>query len=306
MIIDCHTHVWTHPAQLGADVEEYLRRETGGENIQGGPAEHERASRCTDKTLVLGCCRAETDTVEPNEVVAEYVAAHPDRMIGVAAIDPTDPDAARLGEQLLERPVFRGLTISPAGQDFHPADSRAMAVYELANERGVPVFLQQGTHFHPRSRMEYARPLLLDEIAREYPDLTLVIASMGHPWIEEGIALIGKHPRVFADIAGLLRRSWQAYNAMVLAHQFNVTDKILFGSDFPFYNAADAIKSVYRMHEMTQGTNLPIVPREKLRSIVERDAIAALGIARPGDRIAEPAASEADGEEDEEDLAQRG
>ena len=58
---------------------------------------------------------------------------------------------------------------------------------------------------------------------------------------------------------------------------------MLFGSDFPFLTAAEAIESVYRLHEMTQGTNLPTVPRERLRLIVERDALDALGIARAGE-----------------------
>jgi hypothetical protein len=158
-----------------------------------------------------------------------------------------------------------------------------MELYELAQSRGVPVFFPQGTHFPAKGTMEYARPLLLDEIAREYPGLTIVISSMGHPWVEEGIALIGKHAGVYATVAGLLRRPWQAYNALVLAHQFNVMDKVLFGSDFPYFTASEAIKSVYRLHEVTQGTNLPSVPREVLRSMVERNALLALGIARPGE-----------------------
>lgn len=283
MIVDCHTHLWTDPRQLGEGAGEYLRRQHGSEDFAAGPGEHEVAARHVDKTLVLGYHSNHLGASVPNDLIAEYVAARSDRMIGIAAVDPTADGAAETAAELLDRKEFRGLTISPAGQSFHPADSRAMAVYELAAERKAPVFLQQGTHFPARGRMEYARPLLLDEIAGEFGDLTMVIASLGHPWVAEGIALIGKHARVFADIAGLIRRPWQAYNAMVLAHQFHVIDKVLFGSDFPFFTAGEAIESIYRMHEMTQGTNLPTVPREALRSIVERDALAVLGIARPGE-----------------------
>ena len=192
------------------------------------------------------------------------------------------------------------MNVQPA--TMHPADSRALDLYDLAARRGAPILIQQGTHFPEKGRMEYARPLLWDEIAREYPNLTLVISGLGHPWVEEAIALVGKHPRVFADIAGLIRRPWQAYNALVLAHQFNVMDKVLFGSDFPFSTATEAIESVYRLHEVTQGTNLPAVPRETLRSMVERDALSLLGIAREGEAIEEPAA--APGREEEEELHQ--
>lgn len=286
MITDCHTHIWASLDQLGGDAGEYIRRQCGRDNVAAGAAEHARAAECVDKSLVFGFRSVDLGASVPNDYIAEYVARRSDKMIGVAAVDPADEGAADEAERCLARSEFRGLTVSPATQNIHPCDSRAMGVYELARSRNVPVFFCQSTHFPAQGRMEYARPSLLDEIAREFPDLVIVISSMGHPWIEEGIALIGKHPCVFGDIAGLVHRPWQAYNALVLAHQFNVMDKVLFGSDFPYYTAAEAIKSIYRMNEVTQGTNLPSVPREALRSIVERDALTALRIARPGEAAA--------------------
>ncbi len=283
MIVDCHTHIWTSVDQLGPDAEAFLMRQSQGGDLAADPAAHEAAAQCVDKTLVLGIYSDHLGACVPNDLVAEYVSAGGDKMIGIAAADPTVELTVTQAVELLERSDFRGLTVSPASQNFHPADSRAMALYELADQHGAAVFFHQGTHFHERGRLEYARPLLLDEIALEFPNLTIVVSSLGHPWIEECISLIGKHPHVFADIAGLVRRPWQAYNAMVLAHQFNVMDKVLFGSDFPFFTAAEAIKSVYRMHEITQGTNLPIVPREVLRSMVERDTLGVLGITSRGE-----------------------
>jgi hypothetical protein len=132
--------------------------------------------------------------------------------------------------------------------------------------------------------MEYARPYLWDEVLRDHPGLKLIIAHLGFPWIDETLALLGKQPGAFADIAGLIRRPWQAYNSLVTAHQFSVTDKLLFGSDFPFLTASEAIESLYRLNEITHGTMLPSVPREALRGIIERNALAALEIERPGDR----------------------
>jgi hypothetical protein len=280
MIVDCHTHIWSSVEQLGPDAGGYLRRQSGRQPLAAGPADHAAAAACVDKTLVMGYSSVHLSAAVPNDFIARYVAQHSDRLIGIAAVDPADGGGVGEARDLLERGEFRGLTVSPAAQNFHPADSRAMKLYELAAQRGAPVFFDQGTHFPAHGTMGYARPLLLDEIAREFPDLTIVISSLGHPWVEEGIALIGKHARVFGDVAGLIRRPWQAYNALVLAHQFNVMDKVLFGSDFPYSTPAEAITGVYRLHEVTRGTNLPSVPREMLRSMVERDALSALGIAR--------------------------
>lgn len=274
--------------QLGAGAQACLARQSGQETVAAGPSDHAAAAEFVHKTLVLGFRSAYLGASVPNEALAEYVTRHGQIMIGIGAVDPTERDALATAQGLLERPEFRGLTVSPALQNFHPADSRAMALYELCSRRGAPVFFCQGTHFPTLGRMEYARPHLLDEIAREFPSLTIVLSSLGHPWIEEGIALAGKHARVFADVAGLIRRPWLAYNALVTAYQYNITDKILFGSDFPFFTAARAIESIYRLHEMTAGTNLPNVPREVLRTMVERDSLELLGIGRPGDAPVTP------------------
>lgn len=283
MIVDCHTHIWADISQLGSDAAAMLRRQSGSENIAAGATDHSTSAACVDKTLVMAFRSEHLGANVPNELIAEYVAQNSNSMIGIACVDPTQDSSADDAEAALSQQEFRGLTVSPSAQNFHPADSRVTKIYELAEQKHVPLFLQQGTHFHQSGTMEYARPALLDEIAREHPELTIIISAFGHPWIEECIALIGKHPRVFTDIAGLIRRPWQAYNALVLAHQFNVMDKVFFGSDFPYLTAAEAIKTVYRLHEVTQGTNLPAVPREALRSMVERNTLAVLGIARPGE-----------------------
>ena len=90
-------------------------------------------------------------------------------------------------------------------------------------------------------------------------------------------SLLGKHPNVFADVSGLLSRPWQAYNALVAAYQYQVIDKLLFGSDFPYTTVADCIEALYSINQFAQGTNLPVVPRESLRGIVERDTLSLLG-----------------------------
>lgn len=283
MIIDCHTHIWADAAQLGDGAQEYIKRQGATADVPASAAEHALSARCVDKTLVLGFRCRDGQAGIPNEYIAQYVERSGGAIIGIAGVDPTEPGATAMARDLLDSGHFRGMVISPSTQGFHPCDSRAQELYDLAQDRRVPVFIHNGAFMRTWGRMEYARPYLLDEVARDFPALTLIISGMGYPWVDESIALVGKQPRVFGDLGPLVRRPWQAYNALVLAHQFNVMDKILFGSDFPYYTAAGAIEAVYRLHEITQGTNLPSVPREALRSIIERDSLAALGIARPQD-----------------------
>ena len=62
-------------------------------------------------------------------------------------------------------------------------------------------------------------------------------------------------------------------------YQGGVIDKLLFGSDFPYTNATECIEALYSINRIAQGTNLPVVPREALRGIVERDTLGLLGLA---------------------------
>ena len=93
-LIDCHTHTWTDPSQLGRDAAAYIARQGGCEEVSAGPADHELASRCTDKTLVFGYRSLQLGAEVPNDAIADYVARNADRMIGVAAVDPTEDGAA--------------------------------------------------------------------------------------------------------------------------------------------------------------------------------------------------------------------
>lgn len=197
----------------------------------------------------------------------------------MAGIDPTNlPEALEEMHRAVSEFGMKAITVSPAAQDFHPADSRAMQVFSEAARLRVPVLIDQGIDFSTDSKMVFARPMLLDEVAREIAELKLVIAHLGYPWIDECIVLLGKHPNVYADISSLLHRPWQAYNALLSAYQYGVMDKLLFGSDFPYTPAARAIESLYRLNQLVTGTNLPTIPRQFLAAIVERDALHLLGI----------------------------
>lgn len=292
MIVDCHTHVWQSPDQLGQMVLGEIARPSRS-RVARSPADramarfipaadadyHWAQAAAVDKAFVLGFRSRYLSADIPNRYVADYVNRFPQKLIGFAGIDPTERSAA--GEVKIAKSDLglRGVTLSPANQDFHPCDTRAMRVYERAEELGMPVLIHPGSPFAELAKMEYARPFLLDEVARSFPQLRIVVAQLGHPFIDETICLLAKHPNVFADVSGLLKRPWQAYNALVSAYQYGVIDKLLFGSDFPYTNPTECIESLYSLNQMAHGTNLPIVPRESLRCIVERDAMGLLGLA---------------------------
>ncbi len=240
---------------------------------------HWEQSAAVDKSIVLGFKSRYMRAEIPNVYVADYVKRFPQKLIGFAGIDPTEPQAVEEVQIARSELQLRGITISPANQDFHPSDTRAMEVYAECEKLGMPVISHSGNQFTQGSKLEYARPYLFDEVARTFPNLRIVISQLGQPWVDETICLLGKHPNVYADVSGLLSRPWQAYNALVSAYQYGVIDKLLFGSDFPYTSATECIEALYSINQIAQGTNLPLVPRESLRGIVERDALSLLGLA---------------------------
>ncbi len=285
VIIDCHTHIWESPEQLGkARLEPNCRVRRGphlenGELPDASAEEHFSCSEPVDRSLVFGFKSRQLGAEIPRQLIYAYVRRHPEKLIGVAGIDPTNLDEALsdLHEADAEYGM-KAITVSPAAQDFHPADSRAMQIFSEALRLRKPVFIHQGIHFAASSKMEFARPSHLDEVARDLPQLKLVIAHMGFPWVDECIVLLGKHSNVFADISSLIHRPWTAYNALLRAYEYGVMEKLLFGSDFPYMPPARAIESLYRINQLVTGTNLPTIPRQSLAGIVERDALALLGL----------------------------
>ena len=274
MIVDCHTQIWSSPAQLG-------RAATAATQVlQADEARHLAAVGPVDKALVLAFRSRYLDAEIPNAYVADYVRRNAAKLIGFAGIDPTERgwlDALRTAQDDLR---LRGVVISPELQDFHPCDTRVMRLYEECVRRGLPVVFDQH-HRCPTGKLAFAEPLLLDEVAREFPELRIVIARLGHPWVQQTLVLLGKHAHVFADLAGVLRHPWLTYTTLLTAHEYGVMDKLLLGSDFPFRAPAACIEALYSINQFSHGSSLPPVPREQLRGIVERDALGLLGLADP-------------------------
>lgn len=282
MTTDLHTRLWTSTDQFGPPVAAQMRRRRTApwDDHTADPDDHAQAMAPVQFAVVLGYESKLLGGAIPHEQVAGYVRRDPDRLIGFAGIDPkADRDPTRSLEQALELGLV-GVTVNPAAAGFHPTDTRAIALFEACQHHRVPVLIECGTTMAPQARMAFARPALIDEVIREVPDLKIVLGTFGDPWVEEGVALLAKHPNVYADISGFTARPWQLFNALLTAHQMGTMNQVLFGSNFPFITPEQAIKTIYSVNTLTQGTHLPSVPREQLRSVVERDTVQLLGLRR--------------------------
>lgn len=276
MIVDCHTHVWDDKGRFAQTIMPHVQ-----EFAPVDLARHLQAIDPVDHAIVLAFKSRHLNAEIPNRYVAEYVSRHSKKLIGFAGIDPTEHDALEELRIARDELLLKGVVVSPAMQNFHPSDTRAMSVYEECARTGMPVVFDQN-QFNPAARMDFGKPYLLDEVAREFPTLKVVVAHLGHPWIQETIVLLAKHANVYADVSGLLKHPWQAYTALLSCYEFGVINKLLFGSNYPFRSPAACIEALYSVNQVSAGTNLQTIPREQLRGIVERDALKLLGIGPQG------------------------
>jgi len=278
MITDCHTHLWR--AEHWS--EEMIREAT---LARGRPAAvdivdsaHWEAVAPVDRAIVFGFHARHLGWVVPNDLVASYVGRHPEKLVGFACLDPTEPDYLDEMHRCFEGLRFRGLKLAPIYQNYHPMDERMRPVYGYCEKRGIPVLIHQGATFARRAPLKYALPIQIEDVALEYPELRIVIAHLGHPWIEEALMVIRKHPFVYADISALYYRPWQFYNALLSAVEYGVAEKLLFGSDFPFATPADSIAGLRNVNQVICHAPLPRVSEEVIEEILGRDTFRLLGI----------------------------
>ncbi len=278
MIVDCHSHIWPSAECLGKALDFSCLNCPGESSPQASSGEHQASSGPADVSLVLGFVSNQLNCEIPNDFISSYVSAQPGSLIGFAGLDPMASDSSKDLDRIISNGIFAGITVSPACQNFHPFHSWACKIYEAAEANKMPVYFLYGTRTPTEAALSLAAPSGIDEVAREFPNLKIVISHLGFPWIEQTISLLAKHENVFADVAGLTNRPFQAYRSLTLAYEYDVIGKLLFGSDFPNHTVSEAVEFIYNLNKITRDSVLPAIPREQLRTIVERNSLELLGL----------------------------
>lgn len=171
----------------------------------------------------------------PYRLVAEAVQRHPHRFYGLAGLDPTE---GMKGVRELERAVrddgFIGAHFYPHWFELAPDHARWYPFYAKCVELDIPVQLQVGQSmiYDPSlPRRSVGRPITLDSVACDFPELKIVGIHVGIPWTEEMIAMAWKHPNVYIGSDAHSPKYWPA--SFVNYINTYGQDKVIFGTDFP-------------------------------------------------------------------------
>ena len=231
-----------------------------------------------ERVAVFGLKARRTGYWVPDEYVAQFVGRAAEKLVGFASCDPTQPSHMDELRHAIEDLNLKGLKLGPIYAGFDPRDAICEPIYRYCQDRGLPILFHTGTTFNRDAPLGMSRPWLLDEVAIRFPELRIVMAHLGHPFFEECLVVIRKHPHVYADIAALYYRPWQFYNMLITAQEYKVMHKLLFGTDYPFTTGQESLAGVRSVNKIIGDASLPRVSAEAIEDILQRDAFALLGI----------------------------
>jgi predicted TIM-barrel fold metal-dependent hydrolase len=175
-----------------------------------------------------------------NDTVAEIVQRYPEQFVGFASVDPHKGDRA-IAE--IERAVrelgLSGAKFHPGVQAFYPSEPRFHPLFQKISELGIPALFHTGTNGLGAGmpggggiKLDYTRPIHLDSLAADFPDLTIIGAHPSWPWEQEMIAILQHKPNVYNDLSGWSPKYIPPALLKEAAGRLN--HKFLFGSDYPF------------------------------------------------------------------------
>lgn len=182
----------------------------------------------------------------PYQQIAQYCDAYPDRFSGLAGVDPT-----RGVEQLkeLDHAVkdlgFVGAHFYPHWFRMPPDSALCYPIYSRCEELGIPIMMQVGQNLIYQKDVRLpsvAKPILLDQVAIDFPNLVLIGIHIGVPWTDEMIAMAWKHENVYIGIDAYAPKHLPAS----LKHYMNSygSHKVMFGTDWPVIDPERAVREM--------------------------------------------------------------
>ncbi|NVB36948.1 amidohydrolase [Pseudenhygromyxa sp. WMMC2535] len=181
-----------------------------------------------------------------NDQVAALTRAHPDRLIGVGSVDLRHPMAAiREVRRCVEELGFVAIRALPWLWELPPDHRLFYPLYTACVELDVPFCTQVG-HTGPLRGSDYGRPIpYLDNVALDFPELTIIGGHVGYPWTDEIIAMATKYERVFIDTSAY--KLSRLPPSLVDYMRRHGRRKVLFGSNWPMISPKDCLEGLHAL-----------------------------------------------------------
>jgi predicted TIM-barrel fold metal-dependent hydrolase len=247
MIIDFHVHIWEEgtPYYQGTP-DDYVRKmdQLGIDKmcILGVDlGKHYAGYNRRDSQVRLAAFEKKFGhkTSLSNKYLYEFVKVHPDRLVGLGSLHPDgNYDLEEEFNKCINDYGFKGLKLYPLS-GFYPDDERMYPVYENAEKHSCVVLFHTGGKDCGSMSLKYDNPIYLDNLAAEFPELKIIIAHVGYPWIDMAIQVASGNYNVFLEISGLM--TFESFNNTPIVrdtltkvlNRVTLNEKTIFGSDGP-------------------------------------------------------------------------
>jgi len=174
--------------------------------------------------------------IQDNQWTRDFVVAAKGHVHALCYVDPRDPNAPAMLEREMQA-GFRGVKLLPVNRCYHLSDPACRPFFEKASELGANLIVHYGVSVDPGADLRYADPLDLSPVARDFPDITFVIAHFGAGWFEEVLKLAYARSNVCVDSSGT--NNWRDFMPYELTLQDVFcrsvsalgADRVLFGTD---------------------------------------------------------------------------
>jgi predicted TIM-barrel fold metal-dependent hydrolase len=235
MIVDFHIHPVPSEAHIPATFRDFVAhqqqdfgdlRENYGESGQFVALLDEAG---VDYAVVIAEVAPITSALVTNDEVRDFCRQSP-RLVPFASINPyLTNDAAAVLEGLVSREGFKGLKMYPTYQYFYPNDPLVYPLYARAQELQIPIMFHTGSSLFKGSRLKYGDPIFFDDVAVDFPQLTIIMCHGGRPfWYDRAAFLARLHDNVYVEISGLPPKKLLSY----FPELERLASKVLFGSDW--------------------------------------------------------------------------
>ncbi|WP_414637435.1 amidohydrolase family protein [Amycolatopsis sp.] len=281
--IDVHTHVHaddhghlTMDDELLEAAARYFKEDAPQPTV-ADIAEHYRALKMAAVVFTVDTELATGHRPVSNEEIAEAAAQYPDTLIPFASIDPARGlSGVRAARRLVEQHGVRGFKFHPSIQAFEPNDRKVYPLYEEIQSLGVPALFHTGQTGIgaglPGGRgikLRYSDPMLVDDVAADFPDLTIILAHPSVPWADSSISIATHKANVYVDLSGWSPKYFPPQ--LVRAANTLLRHKVLFGSDFPLITPERWLRDFENL-EIREGVRPLIMKENAIRALGLRDA----------------------------------
>jgi predicted TIM-barrel fold metal-dependent hydrolase len=274
-MIDVHTHCLT-AAHWGPEHRLHWEPVIGAPWVDVTVDAFDQAMTGVEAAIVFGIKATRAGVFTPHRDVAEFCARSKTKTIGLMALDPCDADVLDQLQDGLSLGL-RGVKLYPVLAGFRPDDPTAFPLYAECQRLGLPILWHMGATPSAAGDLSVTQPILIDGVARAFPELRQIIAHMGHPWFEDTVIVLRKNPHVYADVSGAFARPHGAYRAFITAQEWGVLPKLLFGSDYPFWTPAQSA-DLLRAVAAKDYSPFPSLDRAAIEAIINRDSLSLLGL----------------------------